>query len=123
MATTGTIYIRSQGRDFGPYSEAELKSHVKAGRIPFAAWIYKGGDWSLLAEDLDLRQAHPDFEARPKGEPQAEKASAACPLGIPPRKGSPFPKYDLVIMTRIKTRIKAMRAISSFVCFVIEIPA
>jgi hypothetical protein len=48
----------------------------------------------------------------------AEKASAACPLGIPPRKGSPFPKYVFVITTRITTKINAMRATSSFECFV-----
>jgi len=48
----------------------------------------------------------------------AEKASAACPLGMPPRNGSPLPKYVFVIITRITTKINAMRAISSFECFV-----
>ncbi|MBI3543409.1 MAG: DUF4339 domain-containing protein [Deltaproteobacteria bacterium] len=42
------IYIRTRSTNYGPYSEDELRSHVKSGR-----------------------QAHPDYEPKPEAKPDA----------------------------------------------------
>lgn len=69
------IYIRTQGADYGPYSQTELRAHLKAGRIPFSAWLHLDGKWQLLAENAELRESHPDYESMPEDAPTKSSAS------------------------------------------------
>lgn len=74
MAARG-IYVYSRTRTYGPYEEAELRAHLREGRVPFAAWVFRDGAWRLLAEDPDLRTLHPGFEESPKGKPDESEAA------------------------------------------------
>ncbi|MEW6056241.1 MAG: GYF domain-containing protein [Bdellovibrionota bacterium] len=73
------IYVRTQRKDYGPFSEQELQSQIRAGRVPLTAWLYQDEKWSLLFETTGLAELHPDFEPKPEKPPvpkQAKKAEA-----------------------------------------------
>jgi hypothetical protein len=74
---TGSIYIRSRGKTYGPYKEEELSEHVSSGRVSYAAWIFLHDSWRALSEIEEVRKVHPDYEARPTIPPL--EADAAKP--------------------------------------------
>lgn len=76
----GDIYIRTKGVDYGPYKETELRSHIKAGRVPFSAWLFFEEAWVLLGENAQLRALHPEFEPVPESAPSSAKAVAELVL-------------------------------------------
>ena len=75
--------------------ESELLSKLKAGRVPFSAWVHRNGRWQLLAEIAELRDAAPGV--RGKTEPkrrvrpsaQSRAAELASPAPAAPAGGAP----------------------------------
>lgn len=68
------IYIQVKAKSYGPFDESEFKSAVEEGRIPFACWVYRSGEWKLLAEMTELRRSHPDYSEMPKTTPTSARS-------------------------------------------------
>lgn len=74
MASEDNIYIQVKAKNFGPFTEKELSEHLATGQIPFAAWVYRGGEWKLLAEIQEFRKQHPEYTEMPKSAPSSAKS-------------------------------------------------
>ncbi|MBI3555682.1 MAG: DUF4339 domain-containing protein [Deltaproteobacteria bacterium] len=113
---TGEIFIQIRGKNYGPYNEAALSKHIKAGRVPFSAWVFFDDNWRLLAEVAELRRTHPDYfevdKERPSAaasaekleQPKAEPAGGAATVSAEPvwffirekKKFGPYSAAELV---------------------------